>query len=87
MGWFDEQIKDRIRADNEAFEDSFVRAAGIIMTMWVGHQSHRQVICRIKDQSFPLSLDTPEPEHPPTETRLARGGKRGRNVQLLSIYQ
>ena len=31
MGWFDEQIKDRIRADNEAFEDSFVRAAGIIM--------------------------------------------------------
>ena len=31
MGWFDEQIKDRIRADNEAFEDSFVRAAGIVM--------------------------------------------------------
>ena len=31
MGWFDEQIKDRIRSDNEAFEDSFVRAAGIIM--------------------------------------------------------
>lgn len=31
MGWFDEQIKDRMRADNEAFEDSFVRAAGIIM--------------------------------------------------------
>ena len=31
VGWFDEQIKDRMRADNEAFEDSFVRAAGIIM--------------------------------------------------------
>ncbi|MBR5088888.1 MAG: NHLP family bacteriocin export ABC transporter permease/ATPase subunit, partial [Ruminiclostridium sp.] len=31
MGWFDEQIKDRIRADNEVFEDSFIRAAGIIM--------------------------------------------------------
>ena len=31
MGWFDEQIKDRMRADQEAFEDSFVRAAGIIM--------------------------------------------------------
>ena len=31
MGWFDEQIKDRMRADNEAFEDSFIRAAGIIM--------------------------------------------------------
>ena len=31
MGWFDEHIKDRIKADNEAFEDSFVRAAGIIM--------------------------------------------------------
>lgn len=31
MGWFDEQIKDRMRADNEVFEDSFIRAAGIIM--------------------------------------------------------
>lgn len=31
MGWFDEQIKDRIRSDNEAFEDSFIRAAGIVM--------------------------------------------------------
>lgn len=31
MGWFDEQIKDRINADNEVFEDSFLRAAGIIM--------------------------------------------------------
>jgi NHLM bacteriocin system ABC transporter ATP-binding protein len=31
MGWFDEQIKNRIKADNEAFEDSFIRAAGIIM--------------------------------------------------------
>ena len=31
MGWFDEQIKDRMRADNEAFEVYFVRAAVIIM--------------------------------------------------------
>ena len=31
MGWFDEQIKDRINADNEAFEESFLKAAGIIM--------------------------------------------------------
>ena len=31
MGWFDEQIKNRTKSDNEAFEDSLVRAAGIIM--------------------------------------------------------
>ena len=31
MGWFEEQIKDRMRADNEAFEDSLVMAAGIVM--------------------------------------------------------
>ncbi|MBR7007100.1 MAG: NHLP family bacteriocin export ABC transporter permease/ATPase subunit, partial [Ruminococcus sp.] len=31
MGWFDEQIKDRMRADNEVFEDSFIRAAGVIL--------------------------------------------------------
>ena len=31
MGWFDEQIKDRMRADNKVFEDSFIRAAGVIM--------------------------------------------------------
>lgn len=31
MSWFDEQIKDRIRSDNEDFEDSIIRAAGVIM--------------------------------------------------------
>lgn len=31
MGWFDEQIKNRIKSDNEAFEDSLVHAAGIVM--------------------------------------------------------
>ena len=31
MGWFDEQIKERINADNEVFEESFLRAAGIVM--------------------------------------------------------
>ncbi|MCR5728529.1 MAG: NHLP bacteriocin export ABC transporter permease/ATPase subunit [Lachnospiraceae bacterium] len=31
MGWFDEQIKDRMRADNDVFEDSFLRAAGVIL--------------------------------------------------------
>ena len=31
MGWFDKQIKRRIRSDNEIFEDSLIRAAGIIM--------------------------------------------------------
>ena len=31
MGWFDEQIKDRIRTDNEVFEELFVNAAGVIM--------------------------------------------------------
>ena len=31
MSWFDEQIKERIKADNEAFEDAFIRAAGVIL--------------------------------------------------------
>ena len=31
MGWFDEQIKERINADNEVFEESFIHAAGIVM--------------------------------------------------------
>ena len=31
MGWFDEQIKNRIKSDDEAFEDSLVRVASIIM--------------------------------------------------------
>ena len=31
VGWFDEQIKDRMRADNEMFEDSFIKAAGVIL--------------------------------------------------------
>ena len=31
MSWFDEQIKDRIRSDNEVFEESFIKAAGVVM--------------------------------------------------------
>ena len=31
LGWFDEQIKERMKADNEVFEDSFIKVAGIIM--------------------------------------------------------
>ena len=31
MGWFDEQIKERMKSDNDIFEDSFIKAAGVIM--------------------------------------------------------
>ena len=31
MGWFDEQIQERKRADSAAFEDSFLRIAGAVM--------------------------------------------------------
>lgn len=31
MGWFDEQIKQRINSDNEAFSDAFASMAGAVM--------------------------------------------------------
>ena len=31
MGWFDEQIEERIRADGEALDESFLRMAGAVM--------------------------------------------------------
>jgi NHLM bacteriocin system ABC transporter ATP-binding protein len=31
MGWFDEQIKQRIRADDEAFSDAFASMASVVM--------------------------------------------------------
>ena len=31
MGWFDEQIKQRIRADEDAFADAFASMAGVVM--------------------------------------------------------
>jgi NHLM bacteriocin system ABC transporter ATP-binding protein len=31
MGWFDEQIKQRLKEDNLAFEESFLNMAGIVM--------------------------------------------------------
>lgn len=31
MGWFDEQIKQRIKTDNEAFADAFDSMAGVVM--------------------------------------------------------
>ena len=32
MGWFDEQIRNRMRNDQEVFEDSFVKVAGSVMS-------------------------------------------------------
>ncbi len=31
MGWFDEQIKQRIKADDDAFSDAFASMAGVVM--------------------------------------------------------
>ena len=31
MGWFDDQIRERMRSDQEVFEDSFVRVAGSVL--------------------------------------------------------
>ena len=31
MGWFDEQIKQRIKADDDAFSDAFTSMAGVVM--------------------------------------------------------
>ena len=31
MGWFDEQIRERMRGDQDVFEDSFVRVAGSVL--------------------------------------------------------
>ena len=31
MGWFDDQIRERMRGDQEVFEDSFVRIAGAVL--------------------------------------------------------
>ena len=31
MGWFEEQIKERSDLDQQLFEDSFIRAAGVVL--------------------------------------------------------
>ena len=31
MGWFDEQIKDRIKNDDEIFSDAFHEMSGVVM--------------------------------------------------------
>ena len=38
MGWFDDQIRQRMRSDEEVFEDSFVRVAGSVLG---GHAAQR----------------------------------------------
>lgn len=38
MGWFDDQIRERMRSDQEVFEDSFVRVAGSVLG---GHEAQR----------------------------------------------
>ena len=38
MGWFDDQIRERMRSDQEVLEDSFVRVAGSVLG---GHEAQR----------------------------------------------
>ena len=38
MGWFDDQIRERMRSDQEVFEDSFVKIAGSVLG---GHEAQR----------------------------------------------
>ncbi len=37
MGWFDEQIKQRVQHDNDVFSDSFDRLAGVVMGEKAAH--------------------------------------------------
>ncbi len=34
MGWFDEQIRQRMESDREILEDSFLRMAGVVLDKW-----------------------------------------------------
>ena len=34
MGWFDEQIKQRIESDQGVLEDSFIRLASVVLDKW-----------------------------------------------------
>ena len=34
MGWFDEQIKERMQSDQEVLEDSFFRMASVVLDKW-----------------------------------------------------
>ena len=34
MGWFDEQIRQREKSDQNVLEDSFFRMAGVVMDKW-----------------------------------------------------
>ena len=34
MGWFDEQIKERMESDQSVLEDAFFRMASVVMDKW-----------------------------------------------------
>ena len=34
MGWFDEQIKQRMQSDQEILEDAFFRMASVVLDKW-----------------------------------------------------
>ena len=74
MGWFDEQIKERINADNEVFEESFIRAAGIIMgkklseAMYDQRQATTDAIGEILKYYHIKSQEVPDTITDPDET-------------------
>ncbi|MER1992714.1 MAG: NHLP bacteriocin export ABC transporter permease/ATPase subunit [Eubacteriales bacterium] len=52
MGWFDEQIRQREKSDQDILEDSFLRLAGVIMDKWAADrlEDDRQVVREALDE-------------------------------------
>ena len=47
MGWFNEQIKQRLQSDQETLEDSFFRMASVVLDKWNSeHLMDEQVIAK-----------------------------------------
>ncbi len=47
MGWFDEQIKQRMQSDQDVLEDSFFRLASVVLDKWnASHMQNQRLIAR-----------------------------------------
>ncbi len=96
MGWFDEQIRNRQRSDEEVFEESFVRIAGAVMgrTMAQALNDDRQQAedaigeilkyYRLKPQEMPAKL---RDMNEALEFQLRPGGIMRRTVYLEEGWQ
>ena len=92
MGWFDEQIRQRAKSDQDVLEDSFYRMADAVLGSWsAGRAEDERLIAREALDSITTELEAMRAELRPMvealESPLQKSAMRMRYIEGHSVRE